>query len=96
MKMSHKLLAVVTAIIEWSRGIYGELHMLRGKKHEDLGMDFDYSIPGKVVFSMEKYTRNATTEFPEDLGKTTKTPTAEYLFTVCEDDTRRPLPTEQA
>ena len=95
LKMSHKSLAVVTGIIQWLGGIYGELRISRGKKHEYLGMDLDYSIPGKVVFNMEKYTRNVTAEFPKDIGKTAETPAVEYLFTVRDDDSRRLLPEEQ-
>ena len=34
LKMSHKLLAVVTDIIKWLRGIYGELCISRGKNEE--------------------------------------------------------------
>ena len=93
-RISHKSLAVVTGTIEWLRGIYGELCTLRWKKH--LGIDLNYSIRGKVVFSMEKCTKNVIAEFPEDIGKTAETPVVEYPFTVWDDNSRRPLPKEQA
>ena len=95
LKISHKSLAVVTGIIKWLRGIYGELCILRGKKYKYLGMDLDYSIPGKVVFSMEKYTRNVIADFPVDMGKTTKIPGAEYLFPMQDADSRQTLPKEK-
>ena len=80
--MSHKLLAIGICIIKWLRGIYGELCISRRLKPKYLGMDIDYSVPVRVIFIMEKYTRNVLAEFPRDLGKTTESPAAEYLFTV--------------
>ena len=53
-KMSDKSPQVVTGVIEWLRGIYGELCISHGKKHEYLGIDIDYSAPGNVTFGMEK------------------------------------------
>ena len=68
--------------IKWLRGIYGELYILRGPKYEYLGIDMDYSKPRKVKSSMEKYTHNVLTGFPEDLSKTAKSPVTEYPFTI--------------
>ena len=93
--MSHKLPAVVTGIIKWLRGIYSELWISMGKKHDHLGMDLNYSTPCRVVFSMEKYKRNVIAEFPEGLGKTADTPAAKYLFTVQEDSSRQMFPEEK-
>ena len=88
LKMSQKSLSVNTGIIGWPRGIYGELRISRGKKHEYLGMDLNYSVPGNAIFSVEKHTRNAITEFPRDLGKTAETPMAKYIFIVQDNDSR--------
>ena len=55
-------------------------------------MVIDYSTPGKVTFSMKKYTRNITNEFPEDISKTAETPAGKHLFTLRDNDTRRTLP----
>ena len=51
-------------------------------------MDIDYSTPGKVTFSMDKYTSNIIDKFPEDLGKTAKKTAGKHLFTVRDDNTR--------
>ena len=88
-------MSVDTGIIGWLRGIYGELRICRGKKHEYMGMDLNYSVPGNAIFSVEKYTRYVITEFPEDLGKTAETPMAEYLFTIRDNNSRQPLTKEQ-
>ena len=59
-------------------------------------MDIDYSVPEKVIFSMEKYTQNILEEFHKDLGETAETRVGDQLFTVWEDDTHRPLYIKQA
>ena len=66
------------------------------KKDKYLGMDINYSVPGKFTFSMDKYSCNIINEFPEDLGKTAKTPAGQHLFIIRDDDTCRPLPENQA
>ena len=74
LKMSHRSPQVAAGKIEWLRGIYGNLQISGGKKHEYLGMDIDYTTEGKVTFSIEKYTRNVIAEFPKTWDKTPKQP----------------------
>ena len=80
--MSQKSPPVVTGIIEWIRGFYGDHRISHGKKHEYLGMDIDYSTIGKITFSINKYTHNVIDKLPKDLSKIAKTPAGEYHFTV--------------
>ena len=34
---------------------YGDINVKRGRVHEDLGMDLDYTKPGQVKVSMKQY-----------------------------------------
>ena len=76
------------------RNLRRTAHLPR-KKYEYLGTDIDYSVHGKITFSVEKYTRNIIDKFTEDLGKTAKTPAEEHLFTVSNDNTHHHLPEKQ-
>ena len=96
LEMSHKSPQVVTGVIKWLHGIYSKQRISNSENHKYLGMDIDYSVTSKVTFSMEKYTHNIISKFPEDLGKTAETPAGEHLFIVHDDTTRRPLPDKQA
>ena len=56
--------------------------MHRGKIHYYLGIDLDYRKQVTVKVSMIKYLDSPLEEFPEQLGKTAATPTANHIFTV--------------
>ena len=48
------------------KGIYGEnMPVVRGKKLTYVGMDLDYSLPGEVIFSVDRYIIEAIDEFPK-------------------------------
>jgi hypothetical protein len=73
---------------------YGDCAEHRGKYHDYLGMDFDYSEKGKVKIRMIPYLESIIDEFPEEIVGTRVTPAADYLFQVQDDATL--LPEEQA
>ena len=69
LKISHASYTAITDLIDYLSGIYGTLDASRGDKHQYLGMDLDYSTPGKVCISMEQSTRKILREIPEELPK---------------------------
>ena len=49
-------------------GSLGEVSSLRGKKHDYLGMNFDFSIPGHLVLDMIPYVKAMCDDFEEESG----------------------------
>jgi hypothetical protein len=85
LKISHADHSIVTAIIETLNQCYGQLKPLtvtRGKLHEYLGIQLDYSVLGKVAIRMQDYIRKVIEEAPDDMDGTTATPAAYNLFDV--------------
>ena len=98
--MSHKDEAVVT-YFAMGLGCHNKnkLKSERGQVFDYLGMDLDYSTPGKVRISMEKFTKKVLQEFPEDLPTYAESPAAEHLFKVRDEDSSvppKPLPPARA
>ena len=58
------------------------MHRSRGKKHDYLGMWLDYSIPGKMLISMEEYLRGVLDDLPELITETPETTSAANIFNV--------------
>ena len=54
----------------------------RGKIHDYLGMDLDWSVGGKVTISMIKYVYTILEEFIEVVKKTAATSARDNLFQV--------------
>ena len=82
-------------VIHALKQIYGQnLKEHVGLTHDYLGMTFDYSTPGLVDISMDKYIANIIDSFPEPITGVSATPATDKLFQVRDDD--RPLPEEQA
>lgn len=48
LKLSHWDAAVITEIVEWFKGIYGNVRCTRGRKHDYLGMEIEYTNDRKV------------------------------------------------
>jgi Reverse transcriptase (RNA-dependent DNA polymerase)/Zinc knuckle len=97
LKISHKDPKVVTGVIEQLDSVFGTdtpLTVHRGKKHDYLGMVFDYSSAGKVKISMQDYITKMLDELPPDMAGEAATPAAPYLFTV--NETPDLLPTNLA
>jgi hypothetical protein len=97
LKVSHKDSFEITKFAEYLSGIYGDkLTVHRGKIHDYLGMDLDFSKKGEVRVSMIKYLHKILEEFPETISGTAATPAGENLFKTREDTDRKLLPEEQA
>ena len=87
LKISHADSRVVTNVIKMLKTQYGkvgELNVVRGKRHEYLGIDLDFSTPGKVIISMQQYIERILDELPADMKGTATSPAAEHLFQVRE------------
>ena len=87
LKISHVDANVVSEVIRLLESEFGKevpLTQSRGKVHEYLGMTIDFSIPGKVMFTMIDYIKNMLDELPDDMAGTAPTPAASYLFEVNE------------
>ena len=68
----------------------------RGKLHEYLGMDLDFSTPKVLKIGMIKYIKKVLEEFPEEIKSVAATHAAEHLFELCEENKDKLLPEEQA
>ena len=86
LKISHVDADVVTEVIGLLESEFGkETHLTksRGKVHEYLGMIIDYSIPGKVMFTMIDYIKSMLSELPKDMDGTAPTPAAHQKVRNC-------------
>jgi hypothetical protein len=96
LRVSHVDPDVNTKFGRWLTEKYGDCKEHRGKHHEYLGMDFDYSEKGKVKVRMIPYLQNILDDFPEEIIGTKTTPAANYLFKVRDVSQTTKLPEEQA
>lgn len=93
--VSHANESAIVAVIDKLKSIYGtNLKETIGPIQDYLGMKFDYTVPGQVEISMDKYISNVIDTFPEQITDTSATPATDKLFLIRADD--RPLPEEQA
>ena len=76
--------AEITKFANYLTVIYGDkLTVYRGKVHNYLGMDLDYTRKDNVGIGMIKYLSSMFTSFSEDLGVAeAATPAAEHIFKV--------------
>ena len=92
-KASHVEEEVVTRMAKWLRKIYkrlfkdgsGKMKLCRGKVHDYLGMNLDYTIKGEVKIMMIPYIKEMIKDFREyDPSPENKAnnPAAEFLFKV--------------
>ena len=65
-------------------GSHGEVTATRGKVNENLGMNFDYSIPGQVTVDVVGYVTTLIEEFPFEISKSVPTPATDHIFQVDE------------
>jgi hypothetical protein len=68
----------------------------RGKKHDYLGMELDYSVPGEVKVAMVDYRKRVITEFPEIISGGATSLAADRLFTVRPEGEIKPLEEKRA
>lgn len=90
---SHESPKVNDEFLKWLNKMYGQhgpVQATRGKKHDYLGMEFDFSEKNKVTIDIIIYIDSMIEEFDEEIGKeeTAPTPAAEDLFHV---DEKSPL-----
>ena len=60
----------------------------RGKVHKYLGMTIDYSLPGKVIFSMIDYIGKMLEYITKDMKRGSATSAEHHLFYIAEDATK--------
>jgi hypothetical protein len=63
-------------------GHIAPLSVHRGKKHDYLGMQLDFSCPSKVRISMVDYIKSILADMPSSMDGTSPTPAANHLFTI--------------
>lgn len=94
--LSHIDISAINDIISRIKTIYGQnLTEHIGLTHDYLGMHFDYSTPGQVEISMDKYIANVIDSFPEQITGVYATPATDNLFKVRTENVK-PLPEPQA
>ena len=94
LKVSHKDLFEITKFATYLSSIYGpKLSVKRGKVHDYLGMDLDYTEEGSVKVSMVRYTGKVLRDFPERITGSAASPAQDHLFKVRDesDPNYRPL-----
>ena len=67
MKVSHKSVDIVDSFIDWIKLKYEDVTKVkatRGKVHDYLGIELDYSTKGQVRFNMKRYVDKMLSEFP--------------------------------
>ena len=67
-------------MLDWMEEEYVEIRIIWGKKHDYLGMDLDYSSPGKPKISMMNYPKHVVTNSPKETKGRTTIPAADNLF----------------
>lgn len=96
-KVSHVDPNEVTKFLVYMGKIYGpKMKVTRGKVHDYLGMDLDFSTPGTLRVSMIKYLKKVLANFPELICSISASPAADHLFDIHEDSESRKLPEEHA
>ena len=87
LKISHVDPMVNTEFLFKLAKIYGPgITLSRGKVHDYLGVDLDYSSRGKVKISMIKYLDKIIVSFPENITSTSESPASDHLFQNREED----------
>jgi len=87
LKASHVNPGLIKSFINWIMFMYEDVTKVkasRGKKHDYLGIEIDYSIDGKVIFNMKTYVEKMMKEFlnGNQLKEGVKSSAADYLFKI--------------
>jgi hypothetical protein len=98
--IGHEDPAVVSQFLRWLAQRCDtddkKLNVVRGPKHDYLGMNLDFLSPGKVKIDMKQYITKVITNFPEKITGVQATPAGDHLFQVQPDTEARPLLEGQA
>lgn len=81
---------VVDQVINDIEAKYGKMTVSKGLKHIYVGMDIDYSSSGEVKISMIGHIKEALNDFPEACNLLARTPAADHLFQVNEQEVLLP------
>jgi hypothetical protein len=91
---------VITSFLEWLAQRYDttdkKLNVVRGHKHDYLGMNLDFSSAGALQIDMVPYIAKVVDAFPEMITGVQSTPAGDRLFQVRPHDEAKFLPEEQA
>jgi hypothetical protein len=80
LELSHVDDKEVTKMIVWLKNIYGnDMRVSRGKKHDYLGMDLDFTEPGQVKITMIPYLKGVIRDFPEEITGRATSPVADIF-----------------
>ena len=81
--ISHKNIADINVFLVDLKAIYGDnLAESTGKKHDYLGMMFDFSFPEELRINMTPHIPKIIKEFPEVILGKQATPAGDHLFKV--------------
>jgi len=84
--LGHEDPAVVSHFLGWLATRYDtddkKLNVVRGPKHDYLGMNLDFSTPGTVQIDMTPYINKIVAAFPEKITGVQSTPAADHLFQI--------------
>ena len=94
LKLSHVNNKVVDDLIEWMKGLYGnDMRISRGKNHNYLGVNLDFSVKEEIMVTMVDYLKGVISDFEEVeiLTGTAASPAAEHLYTIWEESSQKKL-----
>jgi hypothetical protein len=87
LKVSHKDGFEITMFIARLTKIYGEkVTVKRGKCHDYMGMDLDYSKKGCLRISMIKYLEKVFEDFLEVITKVSATPAGDHQLNIRDEE----------
>ena len=97
LKASHAHKKVLDEFVEWLKRKYAsnvnKLKVHKGKVHDCLGMNLDYTVKGQVKIDMIKLVKDMIKHFPEQINNVHTTSASEKLFSMHQspelDDKRR-------
>ena len=70
LKILHINKRASSKTVTWLDQQYPDMMVTRGKKHNYLGMHFDFLTPGEVQIGMNKFISGTADAFPEELSDT--------------------------
>lgn len=87
-KISHMDQAVLDDLIKTLKDHFGDLKVVKGNKHEFLGMNIIIHDDGKVEYEMKKQLQEAIDAFDDDVTAQYATPAGRTLFETKEETSK--------